>query len=433
MKFLKNASVKAVLVLLCIALISGGLLSILNDLLYVSDEEIQSRALSKVYTKSEINTKAETLDTRYSTNANFGKVIAVHKAKDGTYVLHTQGAQGYPSGTGTVNLWLALRQDGQFDNVILGTNEGQTLISNFTAKYLTDNFVNKSIKGIFTLGAADAGNVKASVVSGATYTSQAIVNAVNMALYYGRNALKIGENPEAEAIEAVKALNSAYANYSFAGTSRYQSVQKTETVDGISVDMEYIFTSAQAAEKDNVGFIFSAGGVKIAVVANISSKKLMHAGIVGGENVAALEGKTLEELRAMSDLSGNEAAARAAAIRAVDYISNPHKAYVSAFEAAVEGDRVTYTVRGVGYGDSNSYALKVVIENNSIVSVEITQSGWTLDDHTDSVEENLAWFAGKTLTGLEDSNPFSGSTHSWTQVKRILACCLTDYSNRFGG
>ena len=44
-----NPSILAVLVLVVIALVSGGLLAILNDLLFVSEEERTNRSLNKVY------------------------------------------------------------------------------------------------------------------------------------------------------------------------------------------------------------------------------------------------------------------------------------------------------------------------------------------------------------------------------------------------
>lgn len=428
MKFLKNSSVKAIVVLLCIALISGGLLSILNDVLYVSDEEKQSRALSKIYTKSEVNGQSEALNSQYKTNANFGSVLAAHKAKDGTYVLHTQGIGGYSGGN--VNLWLALRTDGQFDNIIIGSSEKQSYIGKFTQKYLTDTYTNKPVKGVFTFSAGGADDLKVNPVSTATGSSTAILNAVNMALYYGRNALKIGENPEAEALQGLKALNSAYANYNFVATARYQSVAQAETIDGLSVVMNYIFTSSTAAEKDNVGFVFTVGSVKIAAVANIASKTLVHVGVVGGSNITSLEGKTLAELKAISGLSGDEAAARAAGIRAVDYVSNSFKAYVSSFSVSISGARATYEVRGVGYENSSPYTLTVIIENNAIVSVTIKQSGWTWDGHTDNFAANIATLNGKTLANI-DGVIFSGSSESRMQVIRILKCCLTDYQNQF--
>ena len=50
-QFFKSQAFKCIIVLLVIALISGGLLAILNDVLYVSEEERTMRAIEKVYGK----------------------------------------------------------------------------------------------------------------------------------------------------------------------------------------------------------------------------------------------------------------------------------------------------------------------------------------------------------------------------------------------
>ena len=50
-QFIKSKSFKCILVLLCIALVSGALLAILNDVLAVSDEERVMRTIKKIYGK----------------------------------------------------------------------------------------------------------------------------------------------------------------------------------------------------------------------------------------------------------------------------------------------------------------------------------------------------------------------------------------------
>ena len=48
-KFFKSAWFKCTLVLLVIAVVSGSLISILSNVLYVSDEERTARAIKKIY------------------------------------------------------------------------------------------------------------------------------------------------------------------------------------------------------------------------------------------------------------------------------------------------------------------------------------------------------------------------------------------------
>ena len=53
-KFFKNIWTRCIGVLLIISLISGGLLAILNDVLYVSDEERTARSVNKLYDGQEV-------------------------------------------------------------------------------------------------------------------------------------------------------------------------------------------------------------------------------------------------------------------------------------------------------------------------------------------------------------------------------------------
>ena len=47
--FLKSNTFKSIIVLMCIALVAGGLLAILSDVLYVSDKERTERAIQNIY------------------------------------------------------------------------------------------------------------------------------------------------------------------------------------------------------------------------------------------------------------------------------------------------------------------------------------------------------------------------------------------------
>ena len=85
-----NPSVIAVIVLLAIALVSGLLLSVLNDILYISDEERTARDLSKVY-QSESFTQL-TIDENFKSKDEYGEIVYVYQAADGAYVIEIQPA-----------------------------------------------------------------------------------------------------------------------------------------------------------------------------------------------------------------------------------------------------------------------------------------------------------------------------------------------------
>ena len=166
-QFLKSKTFKCILVLLCIALVSGALLSILNDLLKVSDEERVLRTIKSIY-GSEV--KYEEISVDYKTAK--GEIINVYKLEDGNYLIKSKGLEGYKQGTITV-LLVAEFVDGEYvgiNNVSIAEYEKQTLMSKF----------NGSIMNKYT-GKEEDFDV---VVSGATYSANALNNAVNTAVEY---------------------------------------------------------------------------------------------------------------------------------------------------------------------------------------------------------------------------------------------------------
>ena len=171
-QFVKSKTFKCILVLLCIALVSGALLSILNDLLKVTEEERVSRTIKGIY-GTEV--KYEVVDTGFSTEK--GKVESVYRLQDGNYLIKSTGYEGYKQGTVTV--WLvAYFTEGVYtgiDNVQVADYEKQTLMSKFTDKELAKY-----------KGKEDSYKV---IVGGATKSSNAINNAVNTAVSFIRNEL----------------------------------------------------------------------------------------------------------------------------------------------------------------------------------------------------------------------------------------------------
>ena len=74
--FLKSVTLKCILVLLAIALVAGGLLSILNDVLYVTAEEKLQRVVSKLY--GETDAEVRELELTETDKANsYGTVNTV--------------------------------------------------------------------------------------------------------------------------------------------------------------------------------------------------------------------------------------------------------------------------------------------------------------------------------------------------------------------
>ena len=88
-QFFKSETFKCLVVLLCIALVSGGLLSILNDVLYITDEERTMRAIQSIYGKEmqyEEKTPSETYEV-----TDVGYIENVYLLSDGNYLIKATG------------------------------------------------------------------------------------------------------------------------------------------------------------------------------------------------------------------------------------------------------------------------------------------------------------------------------------------------------
>lgn len=169
--FLKSKAFKCILVLLVIALISGGLLAILNDVLHVSDDERVQRTISKIYGKSVGYELVENVD--FSTET--GSIDKVYELEDGNMLIQATGKQGYKNGT--ISIWAVVKYDnnGTFkalENVQVASYTNQTLMSKYTSSELENYVVN------------EANGLSNYIVSGATYSSKAMNNAVNCIMAY---------------------------------------------------------------------------------------------------------------------------------------------------------------------------------------------------------------------------------------------------------
>ncbi|MGN1042250.1 MAG: hypothetical protein ACI4SK_02060 [Christensenellales bacterium] len=173
--FFKSQTFKCILVLLAIALVSGGLLSIASDVLFVSEEERTTRAIKSIY-GSEIAyetvfdlDKADSVP-EYATGEN-GFVEKVYILEDGNYLIKATGKNGYKNGT--VSIWaVATATDTvTLTKITVASYDKQTLMSKFDGKVLSD---------------ATQGDV---VVSGATFSARAFNNAVSAVQKYATAAL----------------------------------------------------------------------------------------------------------------------------------------------------------------------------------------------------------------------------------------------------
>lgn len=192
-QFLKSEAFKCIVVLLAIALVAGGLLAILNDLLAVSAEERTMRAIESVYGQQ---MEYETLEYDAADLTNeYGSIDQAYLLENGAYMLRSTGGDGYKNGTVTMWVILSPADDGSLGiyKVVVEEYAKQTLMSqfgeSFYAVYTAHNSELADGEIWFSVDASGIQNTQA----GATMSSRAINNAVNCALYFARNVLQGGE------------------------------------------------------------------------------------------------------------------------------------------------------------------------------------------------------------------------------------------------
>ena len=186
-RFFEKGSLKCVIVLLVLMLVSGGLLSILNDLLYVSEAEALQRALTKIY-GTEVTA---TLSDEEITNNDTSVINKIYNiAEDGNKLFNVTGLKGYK---GSITLWVVVEcENGDavgISKVVLDTFKGETRMGDFKQSFyngytdITKDWLNGT--GVFASKPTSSGDIQ-NIVTGATYSSNAANNAVNGVLAHLR-------------------------------------------------------------------------------------------------------------------------------------------------------------------------------------------------------------------------------------------------------
>ena len=232
-QFFKSTSFKCIITLLCVLLVSGIFLTIMNSLLKVTDQEKFDRAIKKIDGTS-VKTEAVAVE-QYNDNATIEEAYIVKD--DGNYLVKATGKGGYDNGT--VTCWIVVELKGGavsgIGKVVIDSNVGQSYIDRVGSKALNQfsEFYEDDI--IYT----------PTLITGATVmgTKNAICNAVNGALDFVRN--KTG-NVATEAQTLIKNLTSIYGDKQF-------------TVYGVDADGNDIAIS----ETDETITSFIASDVKI--------------------------------------------------------------------------------------------------------------------------------------------------------------------------
>jgi hypothetical protein len=193
--FFKSDWFKCISVLLALAIVLGGLLAVLSDVLYVSPEERTARAVQKIYGQAkeysvvlDVDTNANHSKIEY-TMGSINKIYEVGDTTSDSYdiLFQTTGYEGYKNGTVTV--WVQVIKSGEkysIAKVVLESFDKQTLMSkldgNFYSKFYID--VTKAYKDGTLFNSTNDNSSLVNPITGATKSAYAACCAVNCVIEY---------------------------------------------------------------------------------------------------------------------------------------------------------------------------------------------------------------------------------------------------------
>ncbi len=394
-------AVKTVAVLVVICLVCCLLLSVCNDLFYISDEDRFQRSMAKIYPKFAKDSAFDgTVNTKFRTNSDYGEIKSVVRSTDGAYIVEALGNGGYSGGT--VTLYVVVGSDAKIIGWTVKENVGQSYISRIPADAGQTWYVGEDISNDLSLN-----------MSGATVvaTSTAINHAVNMAAYYCRNALGVGKNPEADAQQAVSELlaDTDYASYSFTNNSGLLAAKcgddDVKTLLSESDDvLSYVFTAT--GDEQLLAFVYgSEENEKIVVLKN--------------------DGTVVEK-------SDNTDALAEKAKALVSFKIGTYQAFALIIKEEGDSAECTYTVAGLNVGTvPQTYVLKVTVKNSDgcgkVDDIKSITNGWVQgvpEESANSLLTELGGATSKTIDGLYKDNKVSGATQSANLITVAVKAAL---------
>lgn len=192
MNFFKSEAFRSLAVLLGIVILAGALLSVLNGVFYVSEEELFARSMQKIY-GYEIQVTEQPLNAEEAARAD-GTVNRIYLDEEGNYLLNATGTGAFQGGTVTV--WVIVEMtEGKLSGVGKVVFDSTTVGNYYTtSSAFFENFDKHDDQVQQGESFSVSGGI-VNVTTGATQSSNAINNAVNTAVEYVRFAV-VGEEQE---------------------------------------------------------------------------------------------------------------------------------------------------------------------------------------------------------------------------------------------
>jgi hypothetical protein len=187
----------SIVVLIAIAVILSGILTILNFVLYVSPEERTMRAIKKIYGEekeySVILDASDENTSAWEDAYGYGEISLIYKVQnqnDYDILFKSTGYKGYKGGS--ITCWVQVNYSGEditIKKIIVESFDKQTLMSKVTSSFWSAMYVDATDaynnKEWFFANAKDSNfkndnpSAVLNPISNATYSATAGCNAVN--------------------------------------------------------------------------------------------------------------------------------------------------------------------------------------------------------------------------------------------------------------
>lgn len=450
--FLKSNAFRCLAVLLSIVIVSGGLLAIFNDLLYVyvdPNQELSDQITASFGKAYEHSDNLVTDANKTYANGSVKEGYSVNTESGTQYLVKAVGNDAF--GGGTVTVWVAVECA---NNAVSGVGLVSFYETDVSKYYKTDdaffaNFNNHDSEVVAgQLFGTDSGIV--NMTTGATASSLAINNAVNTAVAFVKNHLGGGTVTPPEPTETY--VYESYINLD----------KTTITPNFITKEVSFAIVTKGSGE---------AGAFSVNVVVQegvITSYEITKNGSTSYEETyfgdfmdakirdgSYFIGKTADDLKALLTEKGKlsssvlgeaglstgatrstEICFRAAVFAAANadkFLTPEYDAYVTSYEAtqAEGGTAVTFTLTMKKNSEAGAFDIVVTVDNGAITAYEITKNGSTsyedinFGDYMDSKILDGSYFVGKTADDLKDLLNEKGKTTASTLTEQNLSTGAT--------
>lgn len=405
-EFFKSTVFKCIAALLCVLLVSGVFLTIMNGLLEVTEDEKFQRVLSSIYGKSVKTTKQDI--SGKNTNLSKAVINEVYKVdEDGNYIVNASGKNGYG---GNVLCWVVIlpKSDGKsvggVGNVLapIADNGSESFLSKINSSAY-ERFAKDYKDGIEYSYGFDENDNKGEmyVQTDASYSMRGICNAVNGTIQFMNAFLSgtdIAEEDPYEAFAYHEFINMADTTWTKNGKElTYSIVTKGNSPAGafkfeIVVDETKTVKSVNVVEYGSV-----ANGYEDVSKQHYDDIAAANAQLCAGKDLAYFTGVCGEDMQYPGDNAGTVIStgatrssylcfyAAAFAVANYEYILNL-KLYTDYIDldntsATVEDGKVHYSVTTKNNSPAGAFKLDIVVNGEGkIETITVTTPGSVQND-----------------------------------------------------